>query len=68
MEHEGGVVPDFCAQHTGCSMRKRTSTPTASTQASATRRIYEPSPVVRTVADARNNVLRTEAKSMLLGV
>ena len=32
------------------------------------RRIYEPSPVVRTVADARNNVLRTEAKSMLLGV
>lgn len=42
IEHQGGVVPDYKAQHTGCSKRKRKVTEAS--------RLYVPSPEVATVA------------------
>lgn len=57
VEHKGGVVPDFKMQHQGCSKRKRKVTEAS--------RLYVPSPEVATIAAARHNALRKEAKSML---
>ena len=57
IEHQGGVVPDYKAQHTGCSKRKRKVTEAS--------RLYVPSPEVATIAAERRKLLREEAKSML---
>ena len=51
--HKGGVVPDFCIQHAGCSRRKRKLIEPS--------RMYEPPPEVATIAAARHKALREQA-------
>lgn len=54
--HKGGVVPDYKAQHDGCSKRKRTAT--------APCRIYTPSTEVAKIASERRLELRAEARRL----
>ena len=56
MEYKGGLVPDFAAQHEGCSRRKRKATDPS--------RMYVPTPEVATLATERRKALREEAMSM----
>ena len=54
VEHKGGVVPDFKAQHDGCSKRKRSSTEPS--------RLYTPSTEVKKIGSDRCLELRAEAQ------
>ena len=49
VEYKGGVVPDLCMQHEGCSKRKRKATEQS--------RMYSPPPEVSAVATARMKAL-----------
>ena len=56
VEHKGGVVPDFKAQHNGCSKRKRKATEGS--------RLYTPSTEVAKIASGRRLELRAEAQRL----
>ena len=56
VEHKGGVVPDFVAQHAGCSRRKRKATEGS--------RLYTPSTEVLQIRSERNLQLRAEAQRL----
>ena len=57
IEHKGGVVPDFCVQHAGCSKRKR--------KAVEPSRMYVPPPEVATIVAELCKELRSKAREML---
>eukprot|EP00310_Coccolithus_braarudii_P008982 CAMPEP_0183382040 /NCGR_PEP_ID=MMETSP0164_2-20130417/126743_1 /TAXON_ID=221442 /ORGANISM="Coccolithus pelagicus ssp braarudi, Strain PLY182g" /LENGTH=100 /DNA_ID=CAMNT_0025559651 /DNA_START=233 /DNA_END=536 /DNA_ORIENTATION=+ len=56
VKYKGGLVPDFAAQHEGCSRRERKATDPS--------RMYVPTPEVATLASERRKALREEAVSM----
>ena len=56
VEYKGGLVPDFAAQHEGCSRRKRKATDPS--------RMYVPTPEVATIASERRVALREMAVNM----
>ena len=61
VECQGGVVPDHAIQHGGCSRHKRLETTEGSFAAS---RVYEPTPEIVALTEARSTILHHKAKEL----